>query len=242
MSKFSIALRLFIITSVTAVFLAFSYKITAPITEINNQKTFQAALKEALPSAKEFKQLDPGKNYEDETITVNSIYTGYEDKEQETLKGYVVTVTSSKGYGGDVCVMVGIDPSYKVTKVIISSPFSETPGLGAKAKKPAFLDQFTGKNGDLEVVKGEAKGDKQISAISSATITSKAVTSCVNAAVAIVKETSYKATAAAEEIKQVAEEKVNQSNAELDAALENRKDEPTPTIIDDAKKEDEKND
>lgn len=232
MSKFSIALRLFIITSVTAVFLALAYKVTAPITEANNQKTFQESLKEVLPLAKEFKQIDPG-SFEDETVTINSINVGYADADATDLKGYVVTATSSEGYGGDVCVMVGVDPSYKVNKVIISSPFSETPGLGANAKKPAFLDQFVGKGNNIEVVKGEAKGDKQISAISSATITSKAVTACVNASIEVIKATSQKTAATAEEIKLVTEEKVDQSNAELDAALENRKDEPTPVIKED---------
>ena len=241
MSKFSVALRLFIITSVTAIALAFAYKITAPITEANNQKAFENSLSQALSSAKSFKQIDSG-SYDDETITINSIYAGFEDDEQQKTVGYVATVTSSQGYGGDVCVMVGIDEKFAVTKVIISSPFSETPGLGANAKKPQFLDQFTGKNKELTVVKGEAKGDAQISAISSATITSKAVTDCVNAALETVKINAEKSSAAAEEIKLVAEEKVNQSNAELDAALENRKDEPTPTIIDDEDKEDGKND
>ncbi len=240
MSKFSIAIRLFIITAVTAVCLAFVYKVTAPITEANNLKAFQKSLAEALPSAKEFKQLDPGV-YDSETITLNSVYIGYEDKKQEKPSGYVVTATSSEGYGGDVCVMVGIDDKYNIVKVLISNPFSETPGLGANARKPKFLDQFIGKNGGLEVVKGEAKGDKQISAISSATVTSKAVTSCVNAALETVKTAADKSTAVAEEIKKTAEEKVDQSNAEIDAVEEIRKDEPTPVIVEEDIKEDSSN-
>ena len=50
------------------------------------------------------------------------------------------------------------------------------------AKKESFISQFTGKSGSISVVKGSASGDNEISAITSATITSKAVTSAVNKA------------------------------------------------------------
>lgn len=236
MSKFTVAIRLFIITAVAAVCLAFANKITAPITQANNEKAFQESLKEALPIAKEFKQLDPGV-YDDETITINSIYAGYEDKKQEKLCGYVVTVTSSEGYGGNLCVIVGIDKNYAVTKAMISTPFNETPGLGAKAKDADFIDQFKGKTGLLEVVKGDAKGDEEISAITSATTTSTAVTKCVNAALETVSVSADKTSAAAEEAHQAYTEKEEQSQAELDAVEENRKDQPTPVIKDEEDKE-----
>ena len=56
---------------------------------------------------------------------------------------------------------------------------SETPGLGAKASEDEFKNQFTGKSGELQVVKSGAK-DNQIQAISGAAITSKAVTEGIN--------------------------------------------------------------
>lgn len=238
MGKFSIAVRLFIITAAAALCLAFANKITAPITKANNEKIFQESLAEVLPSAKEFKQIDTSV-YDDETITINSIYAGYSDKEQQNNEGYAVTVTSSEGYGGDLCVIVGVDPNYNVTKVIISSPFSETKGLGSKAKEdPSFTNQYKGKGGEFEVVKGKAAGDNEISAISSATITSKAITKCVNAALEVVSESAGKTAAAAEEIIKTAEEKEEQSKAELDAVEEIRKNEPTPVIKDENDKED----
>ena len=230
MSKFSVALKLFIITAVAAVCLALANKITAPITANNEAKAFAESLSAALPDAKEFKAMDPG-IYEDETVVINSINAGYADKEHKDLKGYVVMATSSEGYGGEVGVMIGVGKDFKITNVIIASPFSETPGLGAKAKKPQFLDQFVGKSGVLKVVKGDASNDSEISAISSATITSKAVTKCVNAAIDVIKQGADKNTAVAEEIQKTAVEKDEQSQAELDAVEENRKDEPTPVII-----------
>ena len=91
---------------------------------------------------------------------------------------------SSEGYGGDVRVMVGIDKNLAVTKIQILES-SETAGLGANASKPKFSGQFIKKQGPFSVVKGDAKKENDISAISSATVTSKAVTSCVNAALEV---------------------------------------------------------
>ena len=60
---------------------------------------------------------------------------------------------------------------------------NDTPGLGLKAKEPAFKDQFTGKNAQsLSVTKSGNADDTQINAISGATITSRATTNAVNAA------------------------------------------------------------
>ena len=51
------------------------------------------------------------------------------------------------------------------------------------AKNPDFTDQFRGKGKQpLQVVKGESKQEGEISAISGATFTSRAVTAAVNAA------------------------------------------------------------
>ena len=58
---------------------------------------------------------------------------------------------------------------------------SETPGLGMRAEE-VLVPQFKNKNVSVfEVTKSGALMDYQIDAISSATITSKAVTEAVNA-------------------------------------------------------------
>ena len=51
--------------------------------------------------------------------------------------------------------------------------FSETPGLGAKAKDAAFTDQFKGKTPRLKLIKADGeKGDNTVDAITAATRTS----------------------------------------------------------------------
>ena len=64
---------------------------------------------------------------------------------------------------------------------------SETPGLGANSTKDEFKKRFKGKQAGIEVVKNSPK-DNDIQAISGATITSKAVTRAVNAAIEQMKE------------------------------------------------------
>ncbi len=98
--------------------------------------------------------------------------------------GYVFNETGdSKGYGGAVSVTVGIDVNGAITGVVPGDLANETPGLGQNASKASWLKQFVGKSGSIEVVKNGA-GENQINAITSATITSNAVTSGVNKALA----------------------------------------------------------
>ena len=97
--------------------------------------------------------------------------------------GYLITSTSSESYGGDVQISVGITADGTITGVGFLA-INDTPGLGMKAKEPAFKDQFNGRAAQtFEVTKTAASGDAQIQAISGATITSSAVTNAVNAAV-----------------------------------------------------------
>lgn len=98
--------------------------------------------------------------------------------------GYVITVTSHAGYGGDISFSVGIMADGTLNGYSITS-IGETAGLGMKAKEEKFYSQFEQKNAEAyEVIKGSASGDNQIEAISGATITSRAMTNGVNAALA----------------------------------------------------------
>jgi len=96
----------------------------------------------------------------------------------------VIYLTNTKGYGGAITTLAGFDlASGKITAVKVLSQ-TETPGLGAKAKDPAFQNRYKGKDSAtaLEVSKTPPTKDNQIQAITASTITSKAVTKGVNAA------------------------------------------------------------
>ena len=96
--------------------------------------------------------------------------------------GYVITSLSNDSYGGVVKLSVGLKDDGTITGIEFLE-ISDTPGLGLKAKEPAFKDQYVGKNApELSVTKSGSADDTQINAISGATITSSATTNAVNAA------------------------------------------------------------
>ncbi|NLG93227.1 MAG: FMN-binding protein, partial [Clostridiales bacterium] len=91
----------------------------------------------------------------------------------------------TKSYGGDLNVMTGIDKNGKVTGVVLLT-IKDTPGLGLNAQNESFRNQYLQDVPEkgFELVKTGNAGKGQINAMPGATITSKAVTECVNEAVA----------------------------------------------------------
>jgi len=158
---------LLIITAVSGFLLGFAQKITKEPIAIQEQKTKSEAMQIILPSATEFKASN--KQASGLIKEVNEGYNG------SKIDGYILRV-DPKGYGGLIDMMVGISTDGKITGIKILS-HSETPN-------PKFSGQYTNKPAkELKVVKGEASGDDQISALTGATITSRAVTTGVNEAV-----------------------------------------------------------
>ncbi len=120
--------------------------------------------------------------------TVNSIDEASDN--DGSLLGYVVDVTNSEGYGGDVEILVGISTGdgSKTINGISFLTLNETAGLGQKAKEDAFSGQFQGLSGE-ELIQYTKQGKSQaneIDAIGGATITTNAVTKAVNAALTAV--------------------------------------------------------
>ena len=87
-------------------------------------------------------------------------------------EGYTAEGTCKDGYGGDITLMVGFKKDKKTVISYKVLAASETPGLGMKLKTPEFADQFKDKDGTSLKVK---KDGGEIEAITSATITSRAV-------------------------------------------------------------------
>ncbi len=182
----SLALKLFIITALSALILAFVNKITAPVIERNSIESFNKSQAEVLPEAVSFTKTDFSDVALDlEGVKIDSLSIGLGN--DNNCIGYVASTVCSEGYGGDVKVMVGLTPDLKILKAKILSA-SETPGLGAKASEPKFIDQYKGKSGILSVIKGTASNENEIAAISGATITSNAVTKAVNATTSLLQK------------------------------------------------------
>lgn len=114
-------------------------------------------------------------------------YTGNDPTVEEVYRaegvGYVVRVSPEGGYSGDLTLMVGVNNDGTVAGVAVVSS-GESDGLGGRAAEPEFRAQFVGKSGSVRV---EAdSGD--ISAITGATMTSRAVCGGVTSALAAAAE------------------------------------------------------
>ena len=97
-----------------------------------------------------------------------------------SLLGYVITVTTKEGYGGDIQFSIGVRMDGTINGISILS-ISETAGLGMRAEE-VLKPQFAGKQTEQFVyTKSGAVSEDQIDAISGATITTNAVTNGVNA-------------------------------------------------------------
>lgn len=173
---FTLMAKLGIICIIVSGLLAYVNSITAPVISANDQKTFEASMSEVLPNGGSFTEEKLSFTPDESGVELSSIYKAENG-------GYVATAVCHEGYGGDITVMVGIKDNMTVNKIKIMS-LSETAGLGAKSDTPEFMNQYNGLKNGISVVKnnGGSAADNTISAISGATITSKAVTKAVNCA------------------------------------------------------------
>lgn len=187
------ALILTLITLIAGCALGVVYEVTKePIAEAS-EKAKQEAYKAVFENAASFEDLDSfdadkaneiigEKGYTDGSVTTCEIVDCVKAvDENNNLLGYVVTMKSKAGYGGDLVFSMGVTKDgilngYSITEI------NETPGLGMKAQEDKFKDQFKGiKATTLEVSKSGGSEENTIQAISGATITSKAITYAIDA-------------------------------------------------------------
>lgn len=184
------AMALFVITLVAGLLLG-----------LVNQVTKEPILAAELTAKNEAyrKVFSEGKNFEeDETLTKKleaASYSGAEikevliakDKDGNTL-GYVMSLVSKEGYGGEISFAIGVKPDGVMTGLSVLS-HSETAGLGANCTTDAFQSQFVGLVGpQVQYTKNGKSSDNEFDAISGATITSRAITNALNAGLAFLEE------------------------------------------------------
>ncbi len=185
------ALILFAITLVSGICLGFVYDVTKGPIEQATIAANNATYREVLSTAESFETAAGSEETIEATaeefgtlgygsVAIESVLEGRDAS--GNVVGYVINSLSKNSYGGAVKLSIGFDMDGTITGVGIRE-ISDTPGLGLKAKEPAYRDQFIGKNADvLTVTKSGQAADNEINAISGATITSNATTNAVNAA------------------------------------------------------------
>ena len=105
--------------------------------------------------------------------TISRVYTG---KKGDEVVGYAIEASTSKGFGGNITIMVGFTPDGTIVNTSVIS-HSETPGLGAKIADPKepFIVQFQGVNPlDPNFKLAVKKDGGSVDAITASTITSRA--------------------------------------------------------------------
>jgi electron transport complex protein RnfG len=163
---------LFITATLVIAMLSFVYNLTLEPIERQKRRTQEAVMREVLPQASEFREIPAEKT--------GSLVAVYEGANAGAMAGYVVEL-SAKGYGGNIELMVGISGERISGMRVVRH--SETPGLGALAVRPDFYRRFDGRPLiPLRVVRA-APGEHEISAITSSTITTRAITNAVNEAI-----------------------------------------------------------
>ena len=108
-------------------------------------------------------------------------YTGEDANVRSVHKadnGFVIE-TATQGYADEITVLVGVDKDGSVTGIVVKE-MHETIGLGMNGLTDwEFLAQYLRTSGEAEV-------GTTVDALTGATVTSKAITRCVNSAVAVV--------------------------------------------------------
>ena len=158
---------------------------TGELANKNAQKEHLWVMQTLLPGSKNF-TVEP---YDGEDANIRSVHKG------ET--GFVIE-TVTRGYAGDIVMLIGVSKEGKVTGLTIRD-MQETAGLGMSAMwDEQFLAQFLNTEGGVAIgTAGEdafsgatgsdtTETETYVDGISGATVTSKAIARCVNSAVAYV--------------------------------------------------------
>lgn len=182
-----------VITLISGLLLGSIYQMTKEPIAAQNELAKQKAYKAVMSEAAAFEDIETDFDVQKEILTAAGL--AQQDvigvvkalDEKGGLCGYVISVSSHEGYGGDIDISVGIDMTGCVKGVEILS-ISETAGLGMRANTPEFKNQFADKNVEKFVYTKTGKSaDNEIDALSGATITSRTMTNGVNAALVFYK-------------------------------------------------------
>lgn len=205
------AIALFLITIISGTLLGLVNDVTEDAIAQADLKAKMDAYREVFADAKEFReneelsakvedqegfdaliaQANETEKYKElpiESVEISEILEAVDDS--GNVIGYVVSFSSSAGYGGDINMSLGITNEGEITGLEVISN-SETAGLGAKCSDSEFKSQFAGINtaSIMYTKTGKQQGadPAQIDAISSSTITTKAITRAVNGVLLFVR-------------------------------------------------------
>ena len=136
------------------------------VASANAQKEHLYMMQTILPGSENF-TVEP---YTGEDANIRSVHKGE--------NGFVIE-TATQGYADEIVMLIGVSNDGKVKGLVVRE-IHETHGLGNKALTDwKYLSQYLNTQGDAQIGEG-------VDAITGATVTSKAITRCINSAVGFV--------------------------------------------------------
>ncbi len=192
------AVNLTVITLVAGLALSGVYALTRTRIEENETAASLASYADVLPDADSFTYDDDlsgiieelsGEIYSEEygRSYVDDAIVGMAD--DGSVAGYVICVTDSEGFDGDISLSVGFTTDGMLTGISFTT-LTETAGMGMRADEDEFKDQFKDIPAE-ELILNKAGGsteDNEIDSVSGASVTSSAVVNAVNTAIAFYNE------------------------------------------------------
>lgn len=176
---FRLVIVLTTICLIAAIALAKVYDITkGPIAEQEHLRTING-LKAVLPSFnndidKDSSDVVVGQDKKGKDVKIK-FYTG---KMNDVSVGTAFQVVSHDGYGGDINILMGVNPQGKISGIEIIS-HTETPGLGSRVEKKEWRDEFKGQSLENRAKLAVKKDGGEIDQFSGATISPRAVAGAV---------------------------------------------------------------
>ena len=158
------------------------YSMTKENIDAQKRAAAEAAFKTVLPDAEQFESCADkvealnGAQYSEEyeAVYIRDAMIGKDAA--GNVVGYAVSVSSGKGYSGQITLTVGVSTDGKINGISFTE-LKETPGKGMLWEQAEYKDRFAGKDAKKLTLGADVDG------ITGVTITSKAVTNAVNAGV-----------------------------------------------------------
>ena len=204
------------IAIVTALLLTCVYQLTSPAIVEEEGHAIDTALRTVLPENAFIQDIT---NPESIASTIaTAVYRALDsEREDAATLGYAVMVTST-GYGGEIVMIVGISTDKKVTEIVILS-HDETKDVGTEALTEEYLEQHIGKD--------NSEGPLKVATITGATISCRAITKGVDAALTQVTEFLQNQEQKAEMEMEFAMAAENLDEANPDGSAEENPENPT---------------
>ncbi len=174
---FNMVFSLVVITFIASTALGYVYELTKdPIAQAKLAKKIRAIDKVVKP----YDNKPVEEMYKLPTPDGSDSLEVYPAKKGDKLVSTAIKSYSSKGYGGDVWLMIGFLPDGTINQVAVLE-HKETPGLGSKMDDDGFKNQFLNTNPGSFKLKVKKDGG-EVDALTGATISSRAFTQAVQLA------------------------------------------------------------